>query len=89
VEKIGEFVRDGFVVLKQDEPTASDVENILVNDQAMIVLYDALDINEFNQIKNLTTAHEIWTKLMEIHEGTTFVKSAKLYVFKGKFNNSS
>jgi hypothetical protein len=35
--------------------------------------------------KNLTTAHEIWTKLMEIHEGTTIVKSAKLYVCKGKF----
>jgi hypothetical protein len=51
----------------------------------MNVFYDALDINEFNRIKNLTTAHEIWTKLMEIHEGTTIVKSAKLYVCKGKF----
>jgi hypothetical protein len=51
----------------------------------MNAFYDALDINEFNRIKNLTTAHEIWTKLMEIHEGTTIVKSAKLYVCKGKF----
>jgi hypothetical protein len=51
----------------------------------MNVFYDALDINEFNRIKNLTTAHEIWTKLMEIHEGTTIVKSVKLYVCKGKF----
>jgi hypothetical protein len=51
----------------------------------MNVFYDALDINEFNRIKNLTTAHEIWTKLMEIHERTTIVKSAKLYVCKGKF----
>jgi hypothetical protein len=49
------------------------------------VFYDALDINEFNRIKNLTTTHEIWTKLMEIHEGTTIVKSAKIYVCKGKF----
>jgi hypothetical protein len=51
----------------------------------MNVFYDALDINEFNRIKNLTTALEIWTKLMEINEGTTIVKSAKLYVCKGKF----
>jgi hypothetical protein len=51
----------------------------------MNVFYDALDINEFNRIKNLTTAHEIWTKLMEIHEGTTIVEIAKLYVCKGKF----
>jgi hypothetical protein len=59
--------------------------NVLTNDQAMNMLYDALDINEFNHIKNLTTAQEIWTKLMEIHERTTIVKSAKLYVCKGKF----
>jgi hypothetical protein len=51
----------------------------------MNVFYDALDINEFNRIKNLIAAHEIWTKLMEIHEGTTIVKSEKLYVCKGKF----
>ena len=70
---------------KQDEPTTSDEENILVNDQAMNVLYDALDINEFNRIKTLTTVHEIWTKLMEIHDGTTIVKSVKLYIYKGKF----
>jgi hypothetical protein len=83
--KIWQIVKDRFVVLKQDEPSTSDNENILTNDQAMNVFYDALDINEFNRIKNLTTAHEIWTKLMEIHEGTTIVKSAKLYVCKGKF----
>jgi hypothetical protein len=83
--KIWPIVKDGFVVLKQDEPSVSVNENILTNDQAMNVFYDALYINEFNRIKNLTTAHEIWTKLMEIHEGTTIVKSAKLYVCKEKF----
>jgi hypothetical protein len=75
-------------VLKEDEPSVSDNENILTNDQAMNVFYDALDINEFNCIKNLTTVHEIWIKLMKIHEGTTIVKSAKLYVCKGKFEQS-
>jgi hypothetical protein len=83
---IWRIVRDGFVVLKQDKPTTSDEQNILVNDQATNVIYDALDINEFNRIKTLTTAHEIQTKLMEIHEGTTIVKSAKLYVYKRKFD---
>ncbi|WVZ84651.1 hypothetical protein U9M48_031658 [Paspalum notatum var. saurae] len=84
--KIWKIVNEGFVVLKQDELTHTDEENILVNDQAMNVLYEALDVNEFNRIKNLKTAYEIWTKLMEIHEGTTMVKSAKLYVYKGKFD---
>jgi hypothetical protein len=49
--KIWPIVRDGFVVLKQDEPSPSDNENVLTNDQAMNVFYDALDINEFNHIK--------------------------------------
>jgi hypothetical protein len=83
--KIWPIVRDGFVVLNQDEPSPSDNENVLTNDQAMNVFYEALDINEFNRIKNLTTAHDIWIKLMEIHEGTAIVKSVKLYVCKGKF----
>jgi hypothetical protein len=67
-------------VLSQDEPTTSDEEKILVNVQAMNVLYDALDINEFNQIKTPTTSHEIWTMLKKIHEGTSIVKSVKLYL---------
>jgi hypothetical protein len=46
--RIWPIVRDGFVVFKQDEPIVSDNENILTNDQAMNVVYDALDINEFN-----------------------------------------
>jgi hypothetical protein len=83
---IWRIVRDGFVVLKQDMPTTSDEQNILVNDHATNVIYDALDINELDRIKTLTTAHEIWTKLMEIHQGTTIVKSAKLYVYKSKFD---
>jgi hypothetical protein len=45
--KIWRIVIDGFVVLKQDEPSASDEKNILVNDQAMNLMYDYLDINEF------------------------------------------
>jgi hypothetical protein len=36
-------------------------------------------------VSRISTAHEIWTKLMEINDGTTIVKSAKLYVCKGKF----
>ncbi|KAJ1279085.1 hypothetical protein BS78_04G128400 [Paspalum vaginatum] len=86
VGRLSKIVNDGYVILKQDELTPTDEENILVNDQAMNVLYDALDVSEFNRIKNLKNAHEIWTKLMEIHEGTTMVKSAKLYVVSKMFN---
>lgn len=46
-------------MLKQGEPALTGEENIVDNDQAMNVLYDTLDINDFNHIKNLKIAHEI------------------------------
>jgi hypothetical protein len=44
------IVRDGFVVLKQDEPSPSDNENVLTNDQAMNVFYDALESSIVSRI---------------------------------------
>jgi hypothetical protein len=66
--KIWIIMYDGFVVLDEKYLTPRDEENELLNDQAMNVLYSALDVSEFNQVKNLKTANEIWKKLMEIHE---------------------
>ena len=66
--------------------TPLDEENELLNDQAINVLFSALDVSDFNRVKNLDTANGIWKKLMEIHEGTSTVKEAKLYVLKGKFS---
>ena len=37
-------------------------------------------------VKSLTNANDIWKKLMEIHEGTSTVKEAKLYLLKGNFS---
>ena len=45
-----------------------------------------LDVSEFSQVKNLNDTNEIWKKLMKIHEGTSSVKEAKLYVVKEKFS---
>ena len=66
--------------------TTLDEENELLNDQAVNVLFSALDVSEFNRVNNLTNANEIWKKVIEIHEGTSSVKEAKLYVLKGKFS---
>jgi hypothetical protein len=51
------------------------------------VLCNALALSEFNRLKGLEKANEIWEKLMEIYEGTSTVKEAKLYVYRGKFND--
>ena len=84
--KIWRIVNDGYVILDEKNLTTQDEENELHNYQAVNVLFSALDVSEINRVKNLTNANKIWKKLMEIHEGTSSVKEAKLYVLKGKFS---
>lgn len=58
-------MHDGYVILVGDDLLVINEENIFVNDQAINVSYDALDVCEFNHIKNFNTAHEIWERLIK------------------------
>jgi hypothetical protein len=78
-------VDEGFVVLDEANPTQADNENNLTNTQAMNVIIRSLYIREYHRVCKLETAHEIWEKLIEAHEGTSTVKSVKLFICKGKF----
>ena len=84
--KLWRVVNDGYVILDPKSLTPLDEENEILNDQGVNVLFSALDVNEFNRVKSLTNANDIWKKLMEIHEGTSTVKEAKLYLLKGNFS---
>ena len=84
--KLWRVVNDGYVILDPKSLTPLDEENETLNDQGVNVLFSALDVNEFNRVKSLTNANDIWKKLMEIHEGTSTVKEAKLYLLKGNFS---
>ena len=84
--KMWRIVNAGYVILDEKNLTALDEENELLNDQTVNVLFSALEVSEFNRVKNLTNANEIWKKLMKIYEGTLSIKEAKLYVLKGKFS---
>ena len=80
--KLWRVINDGYVILDVKNLTHVDEENDLLNAQGVNVLFSALDVSEFNRVKNLKVAKEMWKKLMEIHEGTSSVKEAKLYVLK-------
>jgi hypothetical protein len=78
-------IDEDFVILNEANPTQVDNENILANAQAMNVIIRALCIHKYHRVCKLETAHEMWGKLIEAHEGTSNVKSAKLFICKGKF----
>ena len=41
----------------------------------------------FEEIKNLERAHQVWKRFEETYEGTSMVKSAKLYMLKDKLTS--
>ena len=69
--KLWRVVSDGYVILDTKNLTPLDEENEILNDQGVNVFFSALDVTEFNRVKSLTNANEIWKKLMKIHEGTS------------------
>ena len=54
-------------------------QNLRHDAQDLNALYSALSVEEFNRVSNIENAHDVWTTLMEIHEGTSTVKEAKLH----------
>ena len=40
-------------------------------------LFESFSMDVFNQVFTLNTAHEIWLKLQELHDGTSNVREQK------------
>jgi hypothetical protein len=55
---------EGYVILDPKNKMDQDDKNEKLNDRALSVLYNALAISEFNRVKGLEKANEIWEKLM-------------------------
>ena len=53
-------VNDGYVNLDTKNLTPLDEENEVLNDQGVNVLFSALDVTEFNRVKSITNANDIW-----------------------------
>ena len=49
--------------------------------------YNVIDSKVFEQIKDYERANKVWKRMKETYEGTSIVKSAKLYMLKDKLSN--
>jgi hypothetical protein len=65
----------------------NDRANKQCNTMALKTIYNGIDSKVFKQVNDLERASEVWIRLYEIYEGTTMVKSAKLYMLKDKLSN--
>jgi hypothetical protein len=57
------------------------------NAQAMMVLRSSLSSYEYNKIRGLEIAKDIWDTLQLSHEGTDVVKEGKMDVFQGELES--
>ncbi|XP_066391972.1 protein pxr-1-like [Miscanthus floridulus] len=82
-----DVVENEFVIL--DPTNLTDIDKIIkqCNTMALNTIYNGIDSKVFEQIKDLEKASEVWVRLEETYEGTSMVKSAKLYMFKDKISN--
>ena len=70
-----------------DKPTKSEEKEMHFNARAKNCLFEFFSINVFNQVFTLNTAHEIWLKLQELHDGTSNVREQKHYLAKQNYDS--
>ena len=69
-----------FEVANLEAPTPIEERKLQANDIIIRSLHEALNDSTFEQVKNITDAHEAWAKLEESFEGTEGIKTAKAYI---------
>ena len=79
-DQVWDVTESDFVILDPDNPTNIDKANKQCNTIALNTIYNAIDSNVFEQIKDCEKASEVWKRLEETYEGTPVVKSVKLYI---------
>jgi len=86
-DRVCEVTENDFMILDPANPTDNERANRQCNIMTLNTIYNGIDSKVFEQVKDLEKASEVWTRLEETYEGTTTVKSAKLYMLKDKLSN--
>ena len=79
--KVWKVTSDGFA-------SATEVTEIekKANSRARSKLFEAISEEVFDRVQGLDTAHEIWTELINIHEGSAKIREQKYHVIRHKYD---
>jgi hypothetical protein len=86
-DQLWDVAESDYVILDPTNLTNLDKANKQCNTMALNIIYNAIDLKVFEQIKDCERASEVWKRLEETYEGTPTVKSVKLYIFKDKLTS--
>jgi hypothetical protein len=81
-DRVWDVTEHDFAIIDPANLTLNDRINKQCNTMTLNTIYNGIDAKVFEQIKDLEKASEVWTRLEETYEGTSTVKSAKLYMLK-------
>jgi hypothetical protein len=84
---VWDVIEHDVVILDPTNLINNERANKQCNTMALNTIYNGIDLKVFEQVKDLERASEVWIRLKETYEGTTMVKSAKLYMLKDKLSN--
>ena len=87
IDQMWDVTESDYVILDPTNLTNQDKANKQCNTMALNTIYNAIDSNVSEQIKDCEKASEVWKRLEETYEGTPAVKSAKLYILKDKLTS--
>ena len=76
--------RDRMKPIKNPDKPIKSEEKEIHNARAKNCLFESFSMDVLNQVFTLNTAHEIWLKLQELHDGTTNVHEQKHYLVNTK-----
>jgi hypothetical protein len=86
-DKVWDVVENEFMILDPTNLIDNDKINKQCNTMALNTIYNGVDSKVFEQIKDLEKTSKVWVRLEETYEGTSMVKSVKLYMLKDKLSN--
>ncbi|NEU36730.1 hypothetical protein GN156_39525, partial [bacterium LRH843] len=69
------------------EYTAEDRKRSRLNIVCKSMLFQSLDNNMLNRVKNLSTAKEVWDKIIEVCEGSDKIKKNRLELALQRFKS--
>ena len=74
-------------LVRPDNPTKVDEKELHLNATARNAIFESLSIEVFNRVYDLKSAHEIWTTLKELHNGSNDVREHKYSLLKKNFDD--
>jgi hypothetical protein len=86
-DRVWDVTEHDFVIIDPTNLIDNDKANKQCNTMALNTIYNGIDSKVFEQVKYLERASEVWVRLEKTYEGTTMVKSAKLYMLKDMLSN--